>query len=57
MDKINNKPVIEKLDVLNIIEVQELHSIISNQHAELLPMFRIMIIIVNNLINNEPVIV
>ena len=43
---------IERLDICNIIEVDKIRKILI-RHPDLLSMFEILIIIVNNRINNE----
>ncbi len=53
MDAINNhKPKIELLDAMNIIEVNRIRSLISD-HPDLLALFEIIIMIVNQRINEE----
>jgi len=43
---------IERLDICNIIEVDKIRKLLI-RHPDLLSMFEILIIIVNNRINNE----
>ena len=44
---------IEKLDICNIIEVDKIRKLLI-RHPDLLSMFEILIIIVNNRLNNDP---
>ena len=44
---------IERLDICNIIEVDKIRKLLI-RHPDLLSMFEILIIIVNNRLNNDP---
>tara|TARA_R110000772_G_scaffold168751_3_gene280531 strand:+ start:1155 stop:1328 length:174 start_codon:yes stop_codon:yes gene_type:complete len=51
-DLIIKMPVIENLDIMNILEINQIRQLLL-PHPDLLALFEILMIIVNNRINEE----